>query len=136
MPRPRKCRKVCAMPKTCEFSPTGDSVEFITMTVDEYEAIRLIDKDGVSQEECAVYMQVGRTTAQQIYNRAKNKVATALVDGLGIRIEGGDYRICEGRDVHFRCPRDNGICHREPQVDKVNLRTPVRESLTKKEGEP
>lgn len=108
MPRPKKCRKVCAMPKYREFSPAAEACAFITMTVDEYESIRLIDKQGFSQEECAAYMQVARTTAQQIYNSAKGKLATALVDGCGIRIEGGDYRLCDGKETHCGC----GGCQR------------------------
>ena len=102
MPRPRKCRKVCSLPKVCEFAPAGGA-EFVTLTIDEYESIRLIDKQGLSQEECAANMQVARTTAQQIYNSARRKIATALVDGFGIRIEGGEYQICEGREPHCRC---------------------------------
>ena len=53
MPRPRKCRKVCCMPKTTEFSPASchDNHKVVCMTVDEYETIRLIDKEGFSQEE-------------------------------------------------------------------------------------
>ena len=45
MPRPRKCRKVCCMPKTTEFSPTAchDNHKVVSMTVDEYETIRLIE---------------------------------------------------------------------------------------------
>ena len=103
MSRPRKCRKVCSMPKVCEFAPVGSVHGFITLTVDEYESIRLIDKQGFSQEECAVYMQVARTTAQQIYNAARSKIATALVDGFGIRIAGGDYRLCDGKEACCKC---------------------------------
>lgn len=75
MPRPKKCRKVCSMPKICEFYPEGHSADFITLTVDEYESLRLIDKQGFSQTECAAYMQISRTTAQQIYNSARHKIA-------------------------------------------------------------
>ena len=50
MPRPRKCRKVCCMPKNTEFVPAENYEEnkVIIMTVDEYETIRLIDKEGFS----------------------------------------------------------------------------------------
>ena len=103
MPRPKKCRKVCRLPKVNEFRPLGDSKECITLTVDEYEAIRLIDREGFSQEECAGYMQVARTTVQQIYKTARMKIAEALVDGRGIRIEGGDYIICDGKEKQCGC---------------------------------
>ena len=81
MPRPRKCRKVCRLPRVNEFRPAGGAGECVTLTVDEYETIRLIDNEGYSQEECAGYMQVARTTVQQIYNAARCKIARALVCG-------------------------------------------------------
>ena len=105
MPRPRKCRKVCQMPKTKEFRPTGEvSCESaVILTVDEYEAVRLIDKQGFSQEECSNYMQVARTTVQLIYNSARKKIADAIVDGLSLRIEGGDYQLCDGSEEYCEC---------------------------------
>ena len=55
MPRPVKCRKVCHFPNVLEFFPTGDYEKKtpIVLTVDEYETIRLLDKKGYSQEQCA-----------------------------------------------------------------------------------
>ncbi len=103
MPRPRKCRKVCRLPKVREFRPLGGDQRSIVLTVDEYEAVRLIDREGFSQEECAGYMQVARTTVQQIYNTARTKLAQALVEGMGIRIEGGDYRVCDGTEKQCGC---------------------------------
>lgn len=103
--RPRKCRKVCQMPETREFRPVGDSSceAAVILTVDEYEAIRLIDKQGFSQEECSTYMQVARATVQLIYNSARKKLAEALVDGLPLRIEGGEYRLCDGKEEFCSC---------------------------------
>lgn len=105
MPRPRKCRKVCCMPKTTEFSPVtchGDQ-KVVCMTVDEYETIRLIDKEGFSQEECGAYMNVARTTVQQIYNNARVKLAEVIVDGCRLKIEGGDYKLCSGEEKVCKC---------------------------------
>lgn len=67
------------------------------MTVDEYEAIRLIDLEGFTQEECAEQMNVARTTVQGIYVTARKKLAESLVSGKVLLIEGGEYRLCEGR---------------------------------------
>ena len=66
----------------------------VVLTVDEYEAVRLIDKEGFSQEVCSMYMQVARTTVQRIYNNARKKMADSLVEGRPLRIEGGDFWIC------------------------------------------
>ena len=100
MPRPIKWRKVCCLPETNRFGPLdvpafADGV--VSMTVDEYETIRLIDMEGFTQEECASQMNVARTTVQGIYNEARKKLADSLVNGKVLRIEGGEYRICEGK---------------------------------------
>ena len=89
IPRPRKCRKVCQLPRIQEFHPLGPPPcgPAVVLNVDEYEAIRLIDRQGFSQEECSAYMQVARTTVQMIYNSARKKLAAALVEGLPLRIE-------------------------------------------------
>lgn len=106
MPRPRKCRKVCRLPKCSAFVPAqggGDPGDAIVLTVDEYEALRLIDKEGFSQEQCGEYMNVARTTVQLIYASARKKTAEALVNGKALRIEGGDYRLCDGRGMAGGC---------------------------------
>ena len=99
MPRPVKCRKVCHFPQILEFLPADDTEKKtpIVLTVDEYETIRLLDKNGYSQEQCAASMQIARTTVQRIYEIARKKIADALIDGHPLRIEGGDFRICDGQ---------------------------------------
>ena len=78
MPRPTKCRRVCHFPENLEFLPGVDSdKEFVILYVDEYETIRLIDKEKMSQEQCSEFMQVARTTVQRIYESAREKLATA-----------------------------------------------------------
>lgn len=100
MPRPRKCRKVCHYPDVIGFDPVGteEDMEPIVLTIDEYETIRLIDKEGLSQEQCGDKMQIARTTVQLIYTMAREKIALALVEGHPIRITGGDYQLCNGND--------------------------------------
>ena len=71
MARPRKLRRVCAMPHTCEFRPCGRQAGTVELTVDEYETIRLIDLLGLTQEACARQMDVARTTVQAIYDSAR-----------------------------------------------------------------
>lgn len=112
MPRPRKCRKVCCLPKVNEFRPfhpKNENEKSIILTVDEYETIRLIDKEGFSQEKCAEYMEVARTTVQQIYNSARGKIAGALVEGLGIRIEGGSYSLSAEKKMNAAAAAALGI---------------------------
>ena len=102
MPRPRKCRRVCGLPKYSEFRPSAsvlEDVEPVVLTVDEYETIRLIDYKGLSQAECCNYMKISRTTVQEIYSAARKKLAAALVNGRPFQIKGGDYRICDGSDA-------------------------------------
>lgn len=116
MPRPRKCRKVCQLPEIREFQPIGENVchSAVILSVDEYEAIRLIDKQSFSQEECGGYMQIARTTVQLIYDSARKKLAEALVCGLPLKIEGGDFKLCDGKEEYCGC----GGCrmHRRRQI--------------------
>lgn len=103
MPRPIKQRNVCSMPKSSHFGPLDSNAsEIINMTVDEYETIRLIDLEGLTQEECSKQMNVARTTIQGIYIEARRKLAEALVNGKRLVIGGGEYKICGGRGI---CPR-------------------------------
>lgn len=112
MPRPRKCRKVCCLPRSMEFIPADADGEedssTVIMSVDEYETIRLIDYQGFSQEECGLYMKIARTTVQQMYNDARKKMASCLVDGRPLKIQGGNYRLCDGHEDSCKC----GGCNR------------------------
>lgn len=103
LPRPRKCRKVCSMPVADAFVSNNESKDIIVLTIDEYECIRLVDYQSFSQEKCAEYMHVSRATAQLICDTARKKIATALVKGCTIRIEGGDYKLCDGNEETCDC---------------------------------
>jgi len=94
------------MPDNQSFGPLERSLierRTIVMTVDEFEAIRLIDLEGLSQEECAKRMAVARTTAQAIYNSARVKLAECLVKGVKLSISGGDYTLCDGEPCGCGC---------------------------------
>jgi predicted DNA-binding protein (UPF0251 family) len=87
------------MPQSSRFGPldgTDAQNGVVVMSVDEYETIRLIDLDGYDQEACAAQMNVSRSTVQGIYDAARKKIARSIVEGAILRIEGGDYRLCDG----------------------------------------
>lgn len=112
MPRPRKCRKVCFLPQSSLFGPLSadkPEVEMVFMTVDEYETIRLIDLEGMTQEECSEKMDVARTTVQRIYNDARYKLAMSLVEGKRLQIQGGDYKLCDKENPACGC---RGCCRK------------------------
>lgn len=73
----------------------------VHLSVEELEAIRLKDLEGLDQEECAVQMGVSRTTFQRVLYAARSKIAEALVKGKALRIEGGDFELAQIR--RFKC---------------------------------
>lgn len=94
MARPKRCRRICGYPDHWSFMPEGsESAETISFMLDEFEAIRLIDYEKKTQEECAEAMGVSRATVTGIYERARYKIADAMINGKRIRITGGSYRI-------------------------------------------
>ena len=98
MPRSKMNRKVCCMPESTLFETRGDNADHlkeIVISVEEYEAIRLIDLEEMTQEQCAERMKVARTTVQRIYNDARKKIAEYIVMGHSLKIEGGAYQICD-----------------------------------------
>jgi predicted DNA-binding protein (UPF0251 family) len=105
MPRPMKCRKVQEHPRAGCFKPIGIpgcELEEVVITMDELEAIRLADLEGLYQEEAAEQMGVSRQTFGNIVNAAHAKVADCLVNAKKLRIEGGIVE-CVGRRRHRAC---------------------------------
>lgn len=135
MPRPVKCRKVCYLPETQEFRPVRENVHpsAIVLSVDEYETIRLIDKEGFSQEECSKFMQIARTTVQMVYDSARKKLAEALVNGYTLKIEGGNFKVCDGGEEHCKCagcPKRHckQISIQRKEDDKMRIAIPMDEN--------
>lgn len=97
MSRPRKWKRVYFVPRNHVFGNINDfsNQETIIMLVEEFEAIRLIDWEGLNQEECAKEMNVARTTVQKLYQDARVKIANCLVNGHRLKIEGGSYQLHE-----------------------------------------
>ncbi len=100
MARPVRCRRIEQFPVYRSFSPDDNAAaETIRMTVDEFETLRLLDDEGLTQEECADRMNIARTTVTGIYVSARRKVADALVHGKRLIITGGH---CEFRPVELQ----------------------------------
>ena len=103
MPRPFRCRRIEQLPVYRSFSPDDiTAAESVQMTVDEFEALRLLDDEGLTQEACASRMNIARTTVTAIYDSARKKVADALVNGKRLLITGGhfEYEPAEiGQDI-------------------------------------
>ncbi len=100
MARPSRCRRICREPDYDGFLPLGiPSGEPVTLTVDEYEVIRLIDLEGLTHEQCGRQMEVSRTTVTEIYESARRKLADSIVHGKPLLIAGGHYRFCDGNAV-------------------------------------
>lgn len=107
MPRPIKCRRVSFNPEVRYFKPAGiplRELDEVELTIEELEAFRLKDLDGLSQEEGAVQMNVSRPTFQRILASARRKTAEALFQGKAIRIGGGTYELSARR---YRCVNDH-----------------------------
>lgn len=126
MPRPSKCRRVCCMPGNRSFGPLDGPPGRKTteMTVDEFETIRLIDLDGLTQEACAERMGVSRTTTQAIYNSARVKLAECLVNGKVLLIGGGNYILCDGDEARCGC----GHCRKRRQAEHPEGTVPDEKS--------
>lgn len=95
MPRGQKCRRVCVEPMKRYFKVDTCQNERVTLCVEELESIRLMDFEGLDQQEAAKRMEVSRGTFQRILYEARRKVAEALVQGKSIVVEGGNYAISE-----------------------------------------
>lgn len=102
MPRPQRCRRICKEPDCVGFSPEGKrNAKTVTLSVDEFEVLRLVDYEKMTHGQCAEQMDISRTTVTEIYESARYKVSDALVNGNRLLIAGGTYRLCDGSAV--RC---------------------------------
>ncbi|MBN1369013.1 MAG: DUF134 domain-containing protein, partial [Dehalococcoidaceae bacterium] len=96
-------RRVGFVPPVDYFKPAGipsGRLEEVAITVDEIEALRLKDLEGLEQEECAGRMNISRRTFARLLDSAHRKVAGALICGKAMRIAGGRYEMASRR---FRC---------------------------------
>ena len=105
MPRPSKCRRVAYLPEVTYFKPAGiplRELEEVVLSVEEIEAIRLKDIEGLEQEAGATKMNVSRPTFQRVLVSARQKIADAILNGKAVSIKGGNFEMAYRR---FRCGR-------------------------------
>ena len=98
MPRPRQCRYVATTPSVTYFKPRGipmTALEEVCLGVEELDALRLADLEGLTGSEAACRMRVSRHTFGRTLAAARRTVALALVTGRALRIEGGHYALAE-----------------------------------------
>ena len=94
MARPTKWRKIEHIPAIPYFIPSETDIAELPeniLKLEELEAIRLKDLEGLEQGECAERMEVSRPTFQRILLSAREKVADSLINGKMIHVEGGNF---------------------------------------------
>jgi predicted DNA-binding protein (UPF0251 family) len=119
MSRPQKARKINNPPKMKGFRPFGMQScvrETIRLKLEEFESVRLVNYEMLSQDAAARKMNISRPTFTRIYNRALKLIAKSFVEGRTIEIVGGNYqlekdwyrcrkcyKLIEGIENHVRC---------------------------------
>ncbi|MBN2402056.1 MAG: DUF134 domain-containing protein [Spirochaetes bacterium] len=102
MSRPKCCRKIGCAPDNKYFKPRGipfAQINAIILTLDEFEAIRLADMEGLYQEKAAEKMNISRQTFGRIIESAHKKVADVLINGKALKIEGGEVSMDKTKPV-------------------------------------
>ena len=101
--KPRKKRDVLFAPGASYFKPRGIPMvylDIVSLTIDEYESIRLADLEDLKHDDAAKHMNISRPTFTRLLESAHKKISDAIVNGKAISISGGDYRILGKR---MRC---------------------------------
>jgi len=118
MARPRNNSKVQIPPRIKGFIPMGyygQETEPMNMNIEEYESIRLLDYENLTQVEAAQIMDISRPTLTRIYERARKKIAIALTEATQLMIEGGNaiyngnWYQCQKCSSRFNNPSDKSV---------------------------
>ena len=100
--RPKCPRRVEQTPNVTYFKPRGvplSNLEVASITVEELEALRLVDVEGLRQEDAAIRVGISRRAFWEDLKAARTKVALALTTGKAIEIKGGNYINPENADI-------------------------------------
>ncbi|MHA1368866.1 MAG: DUF134 domain-containing protein [Promethearchaeota archaeon] len=125
MPRPRKLKIIHGFPIPMDraiFKPIGiplRDLEYNVLTVEEFEAIRLIDGENYSQIDAASLMKISQPTISRILNSGRHKIADSLINGKAIRIEGGNFKF---KFTGYGCQN----CNAEWTIDEKTAYAPER----------
>lgn len=138
MPRPPCCRRIEGKPPCPVFKPAGvpaRKLASVIMNLDEFEAVRLADLEGLYQADAAARMNVSRPTFGRIIESAHRKIAEALVRGQALVIEGGPVVAADIGDA--ACPpcshawRGSGRCpHCDPGATRLQELLPPENENT------
>jgi predicted DNA-binding protein (UPF0251 family) len=117
MPRKQKQRKIFLPPRIKGYQAIGlENPETIELNLDELEAIKLLDYENLNQQDVATNMNVSRPTLTRIYNRARKKIAKAIVEGKSITFGGGSiyfeksWFYCSACNISYNLVDDNFYC--------------------------
>ena len=102
MVRPRRFRRVHLEPDVTFFKPAGIEMidlEEVVVSVEEFEAVRLKDFEGLDQGDCAKKMNISQPTFHRLILSARKKIAEAIVKGKAIKIEGGHFKVSSAQKV-------------------------------------
>jgi predicted DNA-binding protein (UPF0251 family) len=132
MPRPFKCRSIALEPGATYFKPRGTpmtELAEVVLALDEFEAVRLADLEGLYQEEAAARMKVSRQTFGNIIHAARAKIAEAIVCGKALKIEGGVFKmekmrgfVCDGCRYEWSVPFGTGRSAGCPKCRSSDIR--------------
>lgn len=113
MPRPKRLRCIISHPIIKEFRPEGiEAKEEVTLSLEEFEAIRHIDFEGLDQSQAAQIMNVSRQTFGRILKTGRFNLSNAIVNAYRLKIEGGSYTLHgegHGRHRHGRGRKEGGM---------------------------
>jgi predicted DNA-binding protein (UPF0251 family) len=108
MARPEKKRNVLAPPAFNKFKPAGikmHKLEREELSLDEYEALRLADYDGLEHSDAALKMGISRPTFTRLISKARQKVAKFIVDGKVLQIDGGSVHFSQNTIICLDCKK-------------------------------
>jgi predicted DNA-binding protein (UPF0251 family) len=100
MPRPRIRRRIRFMPEVTYFKPAGvpmADLDESVLTLEEYEAIRLVDLEEIGQSKAGKQMKISQPTLSRLLKSARKKISKAIIQGKAIKIQGGTYKMAQPR---------------------------------------